>query len=77
MALRGGQLLRAWRATQGISQKKFARMLWPRWCQAAISQLEAGMYVPDVDVALQIEEMTSGAVPVTSWRRARRGERGI
>lgn len=64
----GPKLLRRWRAANGVSQADVAARLVPAITQPAVTRWErADVERPSLAAAVQIERMTGGAVPATSW----------
>ncbi len=65
----GRTLLADWRARHKKSQNDIARALVPSITQAAVSKWENGDedQRPDLRRAVQLESLTAGDVPATSW----------
>lgn len=63
----GWQRLRDWRKAQEISQHDAAERLGVRqatWCEWESADVKRG---PNRDMAIRIEALTEGAVPIESW----------
>ena len=67
--MRGPELLRAWRSRKGVSQAWVAEHLGRS--QAYISMLETSQSGIGTDVAFDLEELSGGEVPASSWRTPR------
>jgi len=67
--MRGPELLRAWRSRKGVSQAWVGERLGRS--QAFVSMLETGQCGVGLDVALDLEELSEGEVPASSWRTPR------
>lgn len=65
--------LMEWRKRAGKTQAECAALL--SVSQATISKLEGGGVRPSIDLALEIERATSGAVPVYVWAGERHAEK--
>lgn len=59
------ELLRAWRKEADLSQGQAAEKLGVR--QARWSELESGEHSPGRELAIRIEQLTGGAVPIEAW----------
>ena len=63
--MNGPQLLKDWRAASGMTQTAAAEKLGVR--PATWSEWESGARQPGRDLAILLEDMTGGAVPLESW----------
>lgn len=64
----GHRALVRWRATASVSQADVAAMLTPKVTQPAVHRWESGRPArPCLATAVQLERITGGAVPATSW----------
>lgn len=57
----------------GLSQRKFSRLC--RLTQSTISLLARGVRSPGLAAAFAIERATDGAIPASSWAKAKKGRR--
>lgn len=58
-------ILATHRRDHNLSQRDFAQLV--RVDQSVISRIEKGVIRPSLDLALRIDEVTNGAVPVAVW----------
>ncbi len=65
MAMQAPALLRSWRVGAGLTQEAAAHLIGVS--QPTYSDYEHGKKVPRTQKALEIEQTTGGAVPVTAW----------
>lgn len=64
---RGAERLRAWRIGRGLSQSEAAWQIDVRqatWCGWESDDVRRG---PNRDLAIRLEALTEGAVPIESW----------
>ena len=59
------QTLSEWLAAQGVSRAEFARRC--EYDPSNLTKLLKGKFRPSIDVAVRIERVTEGAVPVAGW----------
>jgi DNA-binding XRE family transcriptional regulator len=64
----GADLLRAWRGKR--SQAEVAELLGVN--QGTVSRLEAGEYEPGVALAIRLDRLSDGTIPVSAWVPTRR-----
>ena len=57
--------LKSYRKLNGLLQEDLGKLLGVQ--QTTISKLESGFMQPGLELAIQIEDLTKGAVPVRSW----------
>lgn len=70
----GASKLRAFRASREMTQGALAEQLGVS--QSLLSQIETGSKsMMNLDLALEIEKLTDGAVACTDWRARRRARR--
>lgn len=64
----GHRALARWRAANDVSQADVAAKLTPAVTQPAVHRWESGPPArPSLSAAVQLERITGGAVPATSW----------
>jgi len=64
----GHRALARWRAANDVSQADVAARLTPAVTQPAVHRWESGAPArPSLSAAVQLERITGGAVPATSW----------
>ena len=59
--------LKQWRDLSGMTQKALGARLVPVVSQVSICRWEAGVLVPTISQATQIDGISGGRVPATSW----------
>lgn len=69
----GWKLLRAWREGRGLSQNKAGSLIGVRqatWCEWEREDTAGANRGPGRDIAVRLEALTDGAVPVESWSQS-------
>lgn len=62
-----GNLLKAWREENGLSQTEAGKRLEPPVSQGGWGAWETGRKPPNLRNALQLEDLTGGFVPAVAW----------
>jgi DNA-binding XRE family transcriptional regulator len=65
----GNKKLLQWRRHNKVKQKYLAELL--KVSPSAVSQIESGKKHPSLSLALDIQIVTGGKVPVEMWRKKR------